>query len=265
MWGWGLQRELGGILRFHSPPPGMPDELREVVSADAIWGLSSVYDAAVKSTVIGEDNDSPEHWVSAKECVELAVKHKDHRFYDVPEWAAEEFSKRKTLTKVNKVRKKLKTGDYSQVSTIALGLDASWGRLASDGVPLPTVERCDTEHQPVLICGDRKVSVCRIMSPQWTGFTKKVETVGSRHVALLGVPSSTADETLVRSATMACGDTKFPIYTNAVVLGKMGLLAAPIPVDLVEPECVLPLWVVVNSIQWGRQHQVLVKPGKAVA
>ena len=151
------------------------------------------------------------------------------------------------------------------MSTIALGLDASWSRLASDGVPLPTVERCDTEHQRVLICGDRKVSVCRIMSPQGTGFNKKVETVGSRHVALRGVPSSTADETLVRSATMACGETKFHMYTNAVVLGKMGLLAAPILVDLVEPECVLLLWVVVNSIPWGRQHQVLVKSGKAVA
>ena len=67
--------------------------------------------------MIGEDNDSPEHWVSAKECVELAVKHRDHRFYDA-EWAAEEFSKRKTLTKVNKVRKKLKTGDYSKVSSM---------------------------------------------------------------------------------------------------------------------------------------------------
>ena len=265
MWGWGFQQELGGILRFHSPPPGMPDELREVVSAHAIWGLSRVYDAAIKSTVIGEDDDSPEHWVSAKECVELAVKHRDHRFYDVPEWAAEKFSKRKTLTKVNKVRKKLKTGDYSKVSSIALGLDASWGRLASDVVPPPTVERCDTEHHRVLICGDRKVSVCRIMSPQWTGFTKKVETVGSRHVALLGVPSSPADATLVRSATMACGDTKFHMCTNAVVLGRMGLLAAPIPVNFVEPECVLPLWVVVNSLQWGRQHQVLVKSGKAVA
>ena len=89
--------------------------------------------------------------------------------------------------------------------------------------------------------------------------------MGSTHVALLGFPSSTADETLVRLATMACGDTKFHMYTNAVVLGKMGLLAAPIPVDLVEPEYVLPLRVVVNSIQWGRQHQVLVKSGKAVA
>ena len=84
----------------------------------------------------------------------------------MPAWAAEEFSKRKTLTKVNKVRKKLKTGDYSKVSSIALGLDASLGRLASDGVPPPTVERCDTEHHRVLICGDRKVSVCRIMRPQ---------------------------------------------------------------------------------------------------
>ena len=70
------------------------------------------------------------------------------------------------------------------------------------------------------------------MSPQWTGFTQKVETVGSRHVTLLGVPSSSVDGTLVRSATMACGDTKFHMY--AVFLGKMGLLAAPIPVDLVE-------------------------------
>ena len=201
----------------------------------------------------------------AKECVELAVKHRDHRFYDVPEWAAEEFSKRKTLTKVNKVRKKLKTGDYFKVSTIALALDASWGRLASDGVPLPTFECGDSEHHRVLVCGGRKVSVCRIMSPQWTGLTKKVETVGSRHVALLGVPSPSADAAHVRSATMACGDTKLHMYTNAVVLGKMGLLAAPIPVDLVEPECVLPLWVVVHSIQWGRQHQVLVKSRKAVA
>ena len=265
VWGRGFQRELGGIIRFHSPPPGMPDELREVVSAHAIWGVSKVYDAAVKSTMIGEDDDSPEHWVSAKECVELAVKHRDHRFYDVPEWAAEEFSKRKTLTKVNKVRKKLKTGDYSKVSSIALGLDASWGRLASDGVPPPTVERSDAEHHRVLICGDRKVSVCRIMSPQWTGLTKKVETVGSRHVALLGVPSSPADATLVRSATMACGDTKFHMCANAVVLGRMGLLAAPVPVNFVEPECVLPLWVVVISLQCGRQHQVLVKSGKAVA
>ena len=265
MWGWGFQQELGGILRFHSPPPGMPDELREVVFAHAIWGLSRVYDAAVKSTVIGEDDDWPEHWVSAKECVELAVKHRDHRYYDVPEWAAEEFSKRKTLTKVNTVRKKLKTGDYSKVSSIPLGLDASWGRLASDGVPPPTVERCNTEHHRVLICGDRKVSACRIMSPQWIGFTKKVETVGSRHVALLGVPSSPADATLVRSATMACGDTKFHMCTNAVVLGRMGLLAAPVPVHFVAPECVLPLWVVINSLQWGRRHQVLVKSGKAVA
>ena len=40
MWGWGLQRELGGVLRFHSPPSGLSDELREVVSAHAIWGLS---------------------------------------------------------------------------------------------------------------------------------------------------------------------------------------------------------------------------------
>ena len=64
---------------------------------------------------------------------------------------------------------------------------------------------------------------------------------------------------------MASGDTKFHMYTNAVVLGKMGLLAAPIPVDLVEQECVLPLWVVVHSIQWGRQHQVLVKSRKVVA
>ena len=64
---------------------------------------------------------------------------------------------------------------------------------------------------------------------------------------------------------MACGDTKFHMYTNAVVLGKMGLLAAPVPVDLVEPECVLPLWIVVNSIQWGRQHQVLLESRKAVA
>ena len=58
----------------------------------------------------------------------------------MPEWAAEEFSKCKTLTKVNKVRKKLKSGDYSKVSTIALGPDASWGRLAINRVPLPTVE-----------------------------------------------------------------------------------------------------------------------------
>ena len=158
----------------------------------------------------------------------------------MPEWAAEEFSKRKTLTKVNKVRKKLKTGDYSKVSSIALGLDALWGRLASDGVPPPTVERSDAEHHRVLICGDRKVSVCRIMSPQWTGLTKKVETVGSKHVALLGVPSSPADATLVRLATMACGDTKFHMCTNEVVLGRMGLLAAPVPVNFVEPECVLP-------------------------
>ena len=61
MWGWGFQRELGGILRFHSPPPGMPDELREVVSAHPIRGLSKVCNAAVKSTVIREDDDSPEH------------------------------------------------------------------------------------------------------------------------------------------------------------------------------------------------------------
>ena len=121
------------------------------MSAHAIWGLSRVYDATAKSTVIGEDDDSPERWVSAKECVELAVKHRDHRFYEVPEWAAEEFSKHKTPTKVKKVRKKLKTGDYSKVSTVALDLDASWGRLASDGVPLPIVERCDTEHHRVLI------------------------------------------------------------------------------------------------------------------
>ena len=89
--------------------------------------------------------------------------------------------------------------------------------------------------------------------------------MGSRHVALLGVPSSPADETLIRSATMACGDTEFHMCTTAVVLGKMGLLAAPVPVDFFEPECVLPLWVVVNFLQWGRQHQVLVKSGKAVA
>ena len=108
----------------------------------------------------------------------------------MPKWVAEEFSKRKTQTKVNKVRKKLKTGDYSKVSTIALGLDALWGRLASNRVPFPTAQRDDSEHHRVLLCGDRKVSVCRIMSPQWTGFTQKVETVGSRHVALLGVPSS---------------------------------------------------------------------------
>ena len=243
----------------------MLDEPRVVVSAHAIWGLSRVYDTTAKSTVIGEDDDPPERWVSAKECVELAVNYRDHRLYDVPEWAAEEFSKRNTLTKVNKVRKKLKTGDYSKVSTIALGVDASWGPLTSDGVTLPTVECGHSEHHRVLICGDQKVSVCRIMSPQCTGYTKEVETLGSRHVALLGVPSSSADETLVRSATMACGDTKFHMYTNAVVLGKMGLLAAPIPVDVVEPDCVLPLWVVVNSIQWGRQHQVLVKSGQAVA
>ena len=124
------------------------------------------------------------------------------------------------------MRKKLKAGDYSKVSSIALGLDASWGRLASDRVPPPTVERSDAEHHRVLECGDRKVSVCRIVNPQWTGLTKKVETVGSRQLALLGVPSSPAD---------------------------------------VEPECVLPLWVVVISLQWGRQHQVLVKSGKAVA
>ena len=261
MWGRGFQQELGGILRFHSPPPGMPDELREVVCAHAIRGLSRVYDTTAKSTVIGEDDDSPERWVSAKEFVEPALKHTDHTFYDVPEWAAEEFSKRKTLTKVNKVRRMLKTGDYSKVSSIALGLDASWGRLASNRVCLTTVERSGSEHHLVMICGDRNVSVCRIMSPQWTDFTKKVETVGSKQVALLGVPSSSADWTLVRSATMTCGDTKlkFPMYTDAVVLGKMGLLAAPIPVDLVELECVLPLWVVVLSMQWGRQHQVLVK------
>ena len=213
--------------------------------------------------MIDADDGSPERWVSAKECVELAVKHRDHRFYDVPEWAAEEFSKRKTLTRVNKVRKKLKTGDYSKVSTIVLGLDTSWGGLATNRVPAPTAECDSSEHHRVLLCGDRKVSVCRIMSPQWTGFTKKVETIGSRHVALLRVPSSSADGTSIRSATMACGDTKFHMYTNAVVLGKMGLLAAPIPVDLVE--CVLPLWVVVHSIKWGRQHQVLVKSGKVVA
>ena len=60
MWGWGLQQELGGILRLHSPPNGMPDELRKVVSAHAIWGLSRVYDTTPKSTVTGEDDDSPE-------------------------------------------------------------------------------------------------------------------------------------------------------------------------------------------------------------
>ena len=85
MWGWAFQRELGGNIRFHSSSPGMPDGFREVVSAHAIWCLSKVYDAAVKSTVIGQDDDSPEHWVSAKECVELAVKHRGHRLYDVPE------------------------------------------------------------------------------------------------------------------------------------------------------------------------------------
>ena len=109
------------------------------------------------------------------------------------------------------------------------------------------------------------MSVCRIMSPQWTGFTKKVETVGSKHVALLGVPSSSPDRTSIRSATMACGDTKFFLCTNAVVLGKRSLLAAPIPMVLVEPECVLPLWVALHSTKWGRQHQVLVKSGKVVA
>ena len=139
------------------------------------------------------------------------------------------------------------------MSTLALGLDASWGRLASKRVPLPTFARGDSEHHRVLICGDRKVSVCRIMSPQWTGFTKKVETMGSTHVALLGVPSSSADGTFVRSATMAYGNSKFDMYTNAVVLGKMGLMAAPIPVDLVELECVLPLWAVFHSIQWVSQ------------
>ena len=36
MWGCGFQRELGGIIRFHSPPPGMPDELKEIVSAHTI-------------------------------------------------------------------------------------------------------------------------------------------------------------------------------------------------------------------------------------
>ena len=153
----------------------------------------------------------------------------------MPEWATEEFSKHKTLTKVNKVRKKLKTGDYSKLSTIALGLDASWGWLASNRVPHPTAECDSSEHHRVLLTGDRKVSVCRIMSAQCTCFTKKVETVVPGHVALLGVPSSSADGTSIRSATMACGDTKFHMYTNAVVLGKMGLSAASIPVDLVQP------------------------------
>ena len=183
----------------------------------------------------------------------------------MPERAAEGFSKRKTLTKVHKVRKKLKTGDYPKVSTTALGLHASWGRLASNRVPHPTGDCGSSEHHRVLLCGDQGVSVCRIMSPQWRGFTLKVEMVGSRHAALLGVPSSSADATFIRSATMACHDIKFHLCTNAVVLGKMGLLAAPIPMDLVEPECVLPLWVVLHSLKWGRQHHVLVKSGKVVA
>ena len=98
-------RKIGSHIPH--PAPAKEDELRQVVSIHAIWGLSTVYDTTGKSTVIGKDDDSPERWVSAKECVELAVKHRDHRFYGLPEWAAEGFSKRKALTKVNKVRKKL--------------------------------------------------------------------------------------------------------------------------------------------------------------
>ena len=75
MWGWGLQQELGGVLRFHCPPSGLSDELQEVVSAHVIWGLSRVYDATANTSVIRDDDDSPERWVSAKECVELAVNH----------------------------------------------------------------------------------------------------------------------------------------------------------------------------------------------
>ena len=61
MWGWGLQQELGGVLRFHSPPSGLSDALQEVVSAHAIRGLSRVYGASAKTSVIDVDDDSPEH------------------------------------------------------------------------------------------------------------------------------------------------------------------------------------------------------------
>ena len=61
MWGWGLQQELGGVLRFHSPPSRLCDALREVVSAHAIWGLSRVFGATVKTSVIDVDDDLPEH------------------------------------------------------------------------------------------------------------------------------------------------------------------------------------------------------------
>ena len=80
-----------------------------------------VYGTTGKPSVIDIDDESPEHWVSAKEYIELAVKQRDHGYYDVPEWAAEEFSKSKTLSKIKiKVGKRLKTGDYSKVSSIAL-------------------------------------------------------------------------------------------------------------------------------------------------
>ena len=55
--GWGLQQELRGVLRFHSPPSGVSEELWEDASAHAIWGLSRAYDATAKTAVIEADDD----------------------------------------------------------------------------------------------------------------------------------------------------------------------------------------------------------------
>ena len=99
----------------------------------------------------------------------------------------------------------------------------------------------------------------RIIGPQWTSFINKVDTVGSLRVAMLGLPSSIAEGTTIRSATFTCSDSKFHLCAASVVLGKVGLLAAPILADLIQPECVMPLWVVIHSLQWRRQKQVLVK------
>ena len=40
--GWGDQQELGGFLRFHSPPSQMARDLEDVVNSHSIWGLAGV-------------------------------------------------------------------------------------------------------------------------------------------------------------------------------------------------------------------------------
>ena len=268
LWGYGGSVEIEAAVEFHSDTPAVDSARRTTVERHAIWGLQSAFsstDRCSSTSHKGGSEDDAQEWEQVADDMELRIRHRGHGLQEAPEWALQEIAQSATIKRASRRVPVQKTGNYQPTSAQGCQADELGLYTLAGEFRMPESSQTEDDVRE-LTCRGRvtkaeSVRVTKILGPKWTGQGTRLETMGTRSVQLIG-KAPTPEGDAVQSGVLACGTTKFVMQAASPTIGKCGILQAPAE-DSQEGELITRLWVVMQVWEHGRDHQVLLRAGRA--